>query len=224
MEKDHELQRNIMDEIRFDPFLSMIAPSIGVTVREGIVTLSGKVDSFMQKHAVEDAAKRVKGVSFVAVDVEVKPGTREKRDDTAIAKAIKDALTHLSILDYDAVDIQVEDGIVTMEGTLRWNYQRDAAEAYVKNVKGVVSVNNNIKLIDVPCDAKTVSEEINAAFHRHATLDAANVRVDIKGRKAVLTGKVRSWAEKKDAENVAWSSPGIKEVDNKIEVKAPYVS
>lgn len=218
MKTDIELQKNVMDEIRYDPFLSNIASSIGVSADEGVITLSGTVDSFIQKHALEDAAKRVKGVSFVAVDIDVKLGMAKKRSDSEIAKHAKDALARLSILDTEALDVKVDEGWVTLEGTVRWNYQRAAAEEYIRGLDGVKGINNSIQLTDEPCDARTITEKINATFHRHATLDAANIHVEIKGKKAVLTGKVRSWIEKRDAENAAWSSPGITAVDNQIRV------
>jgi osmotically-inducible protein OsmY len=218
MKTDKELQKNVMEEIRFDPQLSAISSSIGVSSKDGIITLSGEVDTFIQKQAVENAAKRVKGVSFVAIDIEVKIGSNKKRSDSEIAKHAKEALNHLSIIDTESIDVKVDDGWVTLEGTVRWNYQRSAAEEYVRNLKGVRGVNNLMELSEEPCDPKTIIEKINASFHRHATLDAANVWVEIKGRKALLTGKVRSWMEKKDAENAAWSSPGITAVDNQIKV------
>lgn len=105
-------------------------------------------------------------------DIEVKLGLRDKHEDSTIAEAIKEVLKHLSILDYENLDVKVDDGIVTLDGTLKWNYQRQAAEEYVRNVSGVRSVNNNIELSDEPCDSKIIIERINAAFHRYATLDA----------------------------------------------------
>jgi osmotically-inducible protein OsmY len=223
METDKKIQENVMEEIKYDPLLDSISSSIGVAVKDGVVTLTGHVETFIQKHAIEEVVKRVKGVSFVAVDIAVTLGVKHRHDDTAIANAIKEAFKHLSVLDYEDLDVTVDEGVVTLEGTLRWDHQRQAAEEYVRNVTGVRSVNNNIELSDEPCDARTVTEKINSAFHRHATLDAANIKVEIAGRKAVLSGKVRSWIEKKDAENVAWSSPGVRTVENKIVVVSPYV-
>lgn len=222
MKSDTQLQHDVIEELKWDPFLSTVAPQIGVTSKNGVITLSGKIDSYIRKHAVEAAAQRVDGVTFVAIDLEVM--TTDKHDDSEIAAAIKEAFKHLSILDYEVLDVRVDDGFVTLDGVLRWNYQRQAAEEYVRNVTGVRGITNNIVLTDQPCNAKTIIEQINAAFHRNATLDAAAVRAEVKGKKVILTGKVRSWIEKKDAENVAWSSPGITQVDNRIEVLSPYVN
>jgi osmotically-inducible protein OsmY len=131
---------------------------------------------------------------------------------------VKETLKRLSIIDMEALDVKVDEGWVTLEGTVRWNYQRSAAEEYVRNLDGVRGISNYVQLTEEPCDPKTISEMINSAFHRHATLDASSVHVDIKGKKAILKGKVRSWIEKKDAEQAAWSAPGIITVDNQIEV------
>jgi osmotically-inducible protein OsmY len=223
MKTDAQLQHDVMDELKWDPASSSIAYGVGVTARDGIVTLSGQVDSFFQKHAVEVVAQRVKGVSFVAMDIEVRAASRFKKSDSDIAKSIKESLKHLSIVDMEDIDVKVDDGYVVLTGTMKWNYQRQVAEEYVRNVRGVRGVNNLIELSDEPCDPKTIAENINAAFHRHAALDAAGIHVEIKGKRAMLTGKVRSWIEKKDAENVAWSSPGVMAVENKIAVAHPYV-
>jgi osmotically-inducible protein OsmY len=220
MKADNELQKNVMDAIKYDPLLSPISSSIGVAVTDGIVTVSGEVETFIQKHAIEEVAKQVRGVSFVAVDVVVVTGVRRKRSDTEIAAHAKEALRHLSVIDTESLDVKVDDGWITIEGTVRWNYQREAAESYVRNLEGVRGVTNYLQLMDQPCDPKTVVEKINSAFHRHATLDASSIHVAIEGRKAVLTGEVRSWIEKKDAENAAWASPGIMAVDNRIKVSS----
>ncbi|MFZ6013865.1 MAG: BON domain-containing protein [Bacteroidota bacterium] len=220
MKTDSELQHDVMEEIKFDPLLASISSSIGVAVKDGVVTLSGEVETFIQKHAIEDAAKRVKGVSFIAVDIEVTLGTGKKWSDSDVAAHVKEALGHLSMIDTESIDVRVEAGWVTIDGTVRWNYQRKAAEAYIHNLEGVRGVSNHIELSDEPCDPKTIVEKINAAFHRHATLDASHVHVEIKDRRAVLSGEVRSWIEKKDAENAAWASPGIIAVDNLIRVNS----
>jgi osmotically-inducible protein OsmY len=223
MKSDRQLQQDVVDELYWDPRLSDIASQIGVSSENGVVTLTGKVDSYIKKHAAEAAAQRVRGVKFVAIDIEVVIGVKQKTDDTIIAKAIKETLNHLAIINDDALHVKVDDGIVSLNGTLPWHYQREAVEEYIRNVAGVKAVYNNIELSERLCDGKTIAERINAAFHRHATLDASTVCVNIQGKKAVLTGKVRSWIEKKDAEIVVWSSPGINAIENLIEVNNPYV-
>lgn len=224
MKNDMQLQQDVEDELRWDPLLSDIAAQIAVRSEDGVITLSGTVDSYIKKHAAEAAAQRVRGVNFVAVDLEVLLGEKQKTDDTSIAKAIKELLKYMSIVDRDALSVKVDDGIVTLYGTVRWNYQRETVEEYIRNIAGVRAVYNNIELSEGLCDSKTIVEKINAAFHRHATIDAMNIHVEIQGKKVVLSGNVRSWIEKKDAERVAWSSPGINAVENQIEVNNPYVA
>lgn len=223
MKSDTRLQQDVVDELHWDPLLSDIAAQIAVSSEDGVITLTGKVDSYIKKHAAEAAAQRVKGVRFVAVDLEVLLGTKQKTDDSSIAKAIKSLLNNLSGVNKDALSVKVDDGVITLKGTLPWHYQRQTVEDYIRNIAGVRAVYNNIELSEAVCDVKTIAEKINAAFHRHAAMDAANIHVEIQGKKVVLKGKVRSWTEKKDAERVAWSSPGINAVENLIEVSNPYV-
>jgi osmotically-inducible protein OsmY len=220
MRTDTELQKHVMEEIKFDPLLAPIASSIGVAAKHGVVTLSGEVETFIQKHALEDAAKRVRGVSFVAVDIEVKIGARTRKSDSEIATHIKNAMSRLSIIDKALLDVKVDNGWVTLEGMVRWNYQRVAAEEYVRNLEGVTGITNIITIKDEPYDVQAIAEKINETFHRYATLDASNVHVEVHDRRAVLTGEVRSWIEKKDAEAAVWSSPGITAIDNQLRVNS----
>jgi osmotically-inducible protein OsmY len=224
MKNDTQLRQDVQDELQWDPLLSDIAAQIGVRSRDGVITLSGTVDSYIKKHAAETAAQRVRGVNFVAVDLEVSLGEKQKTDDTRIAGAIKELLRFLSIVDRDALSVKVDDGIVTLNGTVQWNYQRENVEEYIRAIAGVRAVYNNIELSACVCDSNTIVEKINAAFHRHAAIDATRIHVELHGNKVVLSGKVRSWIEKKDAEKVAWSSPGINSVDNQIEVSNPYIT
>lgn len=220
MRTDTELQKHVMEEIKFDPLVAPIASSIGVAAKDGVVTLSGEVDTYIQKHAIEDAAKRVRGVSFVAVDIEVKLGARARKSDSEVAAHIKEAMSRLSVIDKELLDVKVDNGWVTLEGMVRWNYQRVAAEEYVRNLDGVTGITNTIKIKDEPYDVRGITDRINEAFHRYAAIDASNVHVEVRDRKAVLTGEVRSWIEKKDAETAVWSSPGITAIDNQLRVNS----
>lgn len=224
MKSDGQLQQDVVDELHWDPLLTDIAAQIAVSSEDGVVTLTGKVDSYIRKHAAEAAAQRVKGVRFVAVDLEVLLGARQKTDDTSIAKAIKEMLRNLSVANQDSLSVKVDDGVITLNGILPWHYQRQMVEDYIINIAGVRAVYNNIELSEAVCDVKTITEKINAAFHRHAAIDASNIKIEIQGRKAVLRGKVRSWIEKKDAESIVWSSPGINAIENLIEVSNPYLA
>lgn len=219
MKTDEEIQRDVIEEIRWDPQLSGTASQIGVAVRNEVVTLSGTVDYYAQKIAAENAAQRVSGVKVVAVDLNVKGiAGDETIADSEIAEAVRNALTWHSAVNEDLIDIKVDNGWVFLEGTVNWDYERKAAEAAVVNILGVKGVFNKIKLKNRSISPREIKKQIGEAFHRHASIDSAAISVNVKGDEVILTGKVRSWIEKKDAEQVAWAMPGVMEVTNNIEV------
>jgi osmotically-inducible protein OsmY len=219
MKSDDEIRKNVVEEIQWDPQLTKIAPQIGVTTKNEVVTLSGTVDYYGQKLAAENAAKRVKDVKVVAMDIEVRSdGLSDVITDSRIAEAVRDALTWHSAVNEDMINIKVEEGWIYLEGTVNWEYERKAAERAVENLRGVKGVINSVKIKVTDVQASEIKKKIKAAFHRHATVDAANVQVSSADGKVTLTGTVRSWPERKDAEDVAWSMPGITEVENKLEI------
>ena len=217
MKTDDEIRKDVIEEIRWDPQLTNIAPQIGVTVKNEVVTLLGVVDYYAQKVAAENAAQRVNGVKVVATDIEVK-GTDESqfKTDAQIGEAIRNALTWHSAVNEDLIDIKVDDGWVYLEGIVDWDYERKAAETAVENIMGVKGVFNKIKIKNIPVAPKDVKKKITAAFHRHASMDSANISVGVSGGTVTLTGKVRTWQERNDAEHVAWSMPGVTEVNNNL--------
>lgn len=203
-----------MDELTHIPLLN---PSeIGVSVKNGIVTLTGNVDSYPQKVAAERAVLRLKDVHGVADDLIVALNNKNNKSDSEIAQAALYAVEWHSGLDPDKIKILVEDGVVTLSGTVDWDYQRKLAFKTVKNIVGIKNVINNIKLRQRPIPEQ-VKEKIKAAFHRNANINASAIHVELEGHKVVLTGTVKSWLEKVEAENTVWSLPGISEVENKLE-------
>lgn len=218
MKTNEELRQDVMDEIQWEPLTRSIATQIGVAVNDGVVTLSGLVDTYTQKLAAEQAAQRVAGVTVVAVDIEVKVKSEHVRSDSEIAEAAKNALKWHSAVNEDQVEIKIDNGWVFLDGNVEWEYLKKAAEIAVRDLTGVKGVSNRIVVKSDTIEPRDVKFKITKALHRSATVDASNIRVEVHGAKVTLRGKVRSWAEKNDAENASWASPGVVEVDNKIEV------
>jgi osmotically-inducible protein OsmY len=219
MKSDDEIRKDVIEEIRWDPQLSNIAAQIGVAVRDEVVTLSGTVAYYAQKLAAENAAQRVNGVKVVAVDIEVVgPEGLRVKTDTQIAEAIRNALTWHSAVNEDLIDIKVDNGWVYLSGTVNWDYERKAAHRAIENLVGVKGVFNKITIKIKTVEPQEIKKKIQTAFHRQASVDSANVSIIVTGNTVILTGKVQSWGERKSAENVAWSTPGVTEVENKLEI------
>ncbi len=215
MRTDSEIQKDVMDEFRWEALLN--ASEIGVAVKHGIVTLTGSVDTYTKKLAAENAAKNVVGVKAVAENIDVKLTSYGKRNDTEIAEAVINALKWHTAVKEDKVKIKVEDGWVSLEGEVEWEFQKTAARSTVENLSGVVGITNNIK-IKPQVGATDLKKKISAAYHRNATIDAEKITLDVVGGKVTLRGKVRSYAEKKDAETAAWLAPGVDKVENNLEI------
>ncbi|ELR71101.1 Osmotically inducible protein Y precursor [Fulvivirga imtechensis AK7] len=218
MKTNDELQKDVMAEIRWEPQLHDVHTQIGVAAHDGVITLSGMVDTYTKKLAAERAAQRVHGVKVVACDIEVKAGTPGKKTDTEIAEAVRNALRWNTAVNEDKIEVKVDNGWVYLDGEVEWKYQKSTAQSSVESLVGVRGVTNNISIKPSVIDTKDIKTKIAAAFHRHATLDSNAIRLEAAGSKVSLRGTVRSWAEKEEAERVAWSSPGVLTVDNQIEI------
>lgn len=215
MKTDSEIQRDVMDELNWEPLLN--AHEIGVAVKNGIVTLSGAVETYTKKITAEEAAKRVMGVKAVVQDIDVRIAALGKKTDMDIAEAAVSALRWNTNVPDKKIKVTVEDGWVTLEGEVEWEYQSTAAKNAVNNLTSVRGVTNNIKIVSL-IKATDIKNKISAAFLRSATIDAGRISISTEGNKVLLKGKVRSYAEKKDAENAAWLAPGVNKVENKLEI------
>ncbi|HSK79017.1 MAG TPA: BON domain-containing protein [Thermoanaerobaculia bacterium] len=213
--RDVGLQQNVLNELKWEP--SIHAAEIGVAVKDGVVTLTGTVDSYSQKMAVEKAAKRVRGVLAVAEEIEVRIPSATRRTDADIARAALNALQwHIEVPD-ERIQVKVEDGWVTLDGDVDWNFQRDAAMDAVRDLIGVRGVTSLIN-VKPKVKVREIKAEIGEAFKRHAELDAHRITVDATDGKVTLSGKVHSWMERDEAARIAWAAPGVSTVQNHISV------
>ena len=212
---DTQIQSDLLAELKWEPRLN--PNEIGVIVKDGVVTLTGWVDSYTKRWAAEDAAHRVRGVKAVANDIEVRLTSTDERTDQDIAKAAARALEWDAFVPLEKLDVTVSKGWVTLKGEVEWNYQKQDAERVVRRLQGVKGVSNLITVRPRTTPAE-LKNKIEQALVRSAELDAKNITVEVEGSKVILKGTVRSWAEKQEAERQAWAAPGVVSVDNRITI------
>ena len=213
---DADLKNDILSELKFEP--NVRSTDIGVLVDHGTVTLNGFATSYSEKWDAVRATKRVAGVNALADDIQVKLLDGYCRNDGDIAAAAANQIRWSATVPGDAVQTTVRDGWITLEGEVEWWYQKNDAEKAVENVMGVKGVSNQIS-IKPKLSADKIDADIKSAFERNALLDAGKITVETSGKKVTLTGKVRNYAEKEEAERVAWAAAGVYSVDNQLSVK-----
>ena len=212
---DKDLKQTVENALDWDPAVD--SSDIGVSADEGVVTLRGNVRTFAEKYAAERVALRVFGVKAVANDLTVHLPSLFERTDTEIAQAAVTALKSNTMVPGGRVAVTVSQGWVTLKGTVEWQYQKDAAQRCVRDLFGVKGVSNIIAL-EPRVKPTDVRDKIEAAFKRSAEVDARRINVNATDGKVILSGNVRSFAERQEAERAAWAAPGVTQVDDRLTI------
>ena len=216
MISDHQLSRDVLDELKFEPRVN--AAHIGVVAKDGVVTLSGFVGSYAEKFAAEAAARRVKGAKAIAEEIEVRLPMDKKRADDEIAERALRILHWDELVPDDCITLKVEKGMVTLTGTVDWQYQKSEAEYDIRKLSGVLAVINQLQ-VKSPAAAAEVKEQIERALSRSAQLEASRIRVETSGGSVTLKGAVHDWFERDLIERAAWSVAGVTEVHDRLTIE-----
>jgi osmotically-inducible protein OsmY len=215
MKTDAQLKKDVTAELEWDP--SINASHVGVAAADGVVTLTGHLNTYAEKYAIERAVQRVQGVKAIAIELDVKLDPGHKRSDSEVANAVESALQWHTLVPADRIQVKVEKGWVTLKGEVDWEYQRLNAEKAVRPLTGVVGLSNAITLKPSVTPTK-VADRIRDALARHAEREAKHIEVMVNGSAVTLRGNVDSWAERNAAFGAAWSAPGVLSVVNEIRV------
>ncbi len=217
MKSDSELKKDVLAELAWDPLVP--EARVGVSVNDGVVTLTGHLDSYFEKIATRRAVERVSGLKALAMEIDVIPLGVHQRSDTEIATAVEHALSWNTSVPQDRIKVTVEKGWVTLGGEVDWNFQRRAVERLVRPLKGVVGISDNIQLkaAAVPIN---LTNRIQDALVRQAMREAKRIEIATEGSVVTLRGAVHSWAERSAVEGATWSAPGVSRVNNQLTVQA----
>jgi osmotically-inducible protein OsmY len=213
MKTNQDLQEDVQNALRWEPLLQ--TAEIGVAAQDGIITLTGMVDSYAKKSEAEDAAQKVAGVKVVIEQIEVFL-SNEMQTDQEIAQGILNALA-ASWIPAEKLKIKVEHGVVTLEGTLHWNFQKQAAKKSIKNITGITKIKNLI-IIRAETHDEVEKKHLEDALRLNWSMDQQDVRVKVDGKTVTLNGVVNSYYQKEEAERMAWQAPGVNVVVNELAI------
>ena len=214
MKSNEDLQSDVQNAIKWESSLN--AAEIGVTAIDGVVTLTGTVDSYAKKLEAEDATKKVAGVKALVEKIEIKFSNTEKKDDTDIVAEVLNTLKWNWEIPSEDIKVKVENGWVRLEGEVQWNYQREAAKRAVKNLWGVLGVISNI---NIETKDNLEKKNIQDALLRNGAINEQHIDVKVIGNKVTLNGTVNSWYQRDEAGRIAWNAPGVWAVENKLVVE-----
>jgi osmotically-inducible protein OsmY len=213
---DSQLRQSVIDELEFDP--SLDAAHIGVAVDKNVVSLTGHANSYAEKVAAIAAVRRVRGVHAIAENIDVRYPSQHKTADDQIAKRACDILDWDMFVPKGTIDVLVQEGWITLSGSVDWYYQRTAAEEDIRKLSGVCGVTNKI-VVQPRIDPADIKHKIEAALERHTELEAKAIRVSLKsGNTVVLEWKVDNWDERRAVEHAAWSAPGVAYVEDRLTI------
>lgn len=210
---DFDIRAEVKDALDWEPALD--ARAINIAVKDGIVTLTGSVPSYPEKHTAEKAAGLVRSVKAVVCELAVALPPIKARTDQEIAQAASNAIAWNTLLANTDIRVFVDKARITLEGTVNWHYQRQSADRSVRYLAGVRDVNNHI-VVEPRAEQVAVKSQIEAALIRNARLDADGIRIEVRGDRVYLRGTVQSWIEREEAERAAWASPGVGDVENEL--------
>ena len=216
MKTNEELQKDVQDAIKWEP--SLHAAEIGVIAIDGVITLSGIVNTYAKKLEAEHAAKNVLGVKAVVEKIRVKFNNVGDKNDNEIATEILKVFAQNSEIPNDRLKLKVERAWVTFEGDFEWNFQKEAVDKSITHISGIAGITNNLKIVSKTYD-QIEKVDIESALSRNWALGGNQIEVIVKENKVMLTGKVQSLYQKDAASRIAWNAPGVAGVDNELEIE-----
>ena len=213
MKTNRELQIDVLEAIKWEPLLKQA--EIGVDANDGVITLSGIVSSYIKKSQAVDTAKKITGVKAVVEKIEIEFNTNDEKSEAEIAVGVLNALKSNRDIPFDRLQIEVEDGHVTLDGKLEWNHQKQAAQQLAGTIDGIKVLTNHIEIeSDSPDDIEKA--DIEQAIERNWAMNNQDIQVYVSGNVVTLTGVVHSFYQKEVAEKMAWNAPGVWAVNNEL--------